>query len=667
MPAFKPLKRLSGTRKTHDRCIQTICQECSAGCGLQAWVQDETIVDVGGDESHPVSRGRLCARGLAFMQALRLPDRITLPGFRQRPQGPFEAFDNWEKGLDFLAARLKSIQSQHPPEALLIACDPMAGLDFLMGARRFAQLWGTPHVYHPLDDPELPPERLPLTSPTLACTDWPRAGCLLLVEADLAVTHPVVFQWVQEARRQGAQIVVCDSRFTVTASQADRFIPIRPDSGNLLGAALTHALLAADLVTSEALEARFSDAAAWRATYTAASGADLEAAAGITNESLIALSRMLHQNGPITVITGKRLAFQAHYPIWLTLVSAMDWLMQPGGGWYPLESGAADLQAAGDIPPQATTSAFAPAMRYPYQTRRAHSISDPPPIRAMIGSGNCLNDFLSPFAPYVRDMDLVAYFGAFPNQTRNQSHVVFPATLWPEREGICFSNDRRVQWASRIVAPSDACRTGLGFWMRLAQRLGWEDAFGWRKASGLADQAAFYDWLLATQPATRGMTTALLQGATGGLIWPYSHDLKHSAPPCCTFPTPNGAMQPAPAPLHLPELKIDPLYPLMYQATRIAARHSDASHWQPWTRELADELAVQIHPDLAQALDIHNGAPIVVTAGTDRFEGRAHISRMVRRDMVWSKQRLSHARVMVHSPSQDIDTARTIISGKLRP
>ncbi len=97
MVDYKPLKRLFGTRKEYDGCIRSICEECSVGCGLMAYVQDDRIVDVSGDEKHPISRGRLCAKGIAFFQALHHPERITLPGSRNRLQGSFEAFDNWER------------------------------------------------------------------------------------------------------------------------------------------------------------------------------------------------------------------------------------------------------------------------------------------------------------------------------------------------------------------------------------------------------------------------------------------------------------------------------------------------------------------------------------------------------------------------------------------
>ena len=108
------LKRRPGSRKEYDQVIDACCQECTVGCGLLAYVKDERIVDIQGDERHPVSRGRLCARGIAFVQGLTSAERITLPGTRNRLNGPFEAFDNWEKGIDTLAERLRRVVGERP-------------------------------------------------------------------------------------------------------------------------------------------------------------------------------------------------------------------------------------------------------------------------------------------------------------------------------------------------------------------------------------------------------------------------------------------------------------------------------------------------------------------------------------------------------------------------
>ena len=661
-PQPSALKRVSGTRKPHDRQVRSICRECTVGCGLIASVKDEVIVDVQGDEAHPVSRGRLCARGTAFVQGVRSPERIAFPAARRRLGGPFEAVDNLDAAFDDLADRLRKIRETSGPESLYIGCDPEAGLDFHLGAVRFARLWGTPHVYHPLEAPPVVPEGGASSSPDRPCTDWVNAGTLLLVEADVAATHPVAFGWVLDARRRGARLVAADARFTPTLAKADLPLRIIPGSGNILGLLLIKVMLDESLQDPAAVESTLNDPDGWGKTYDRLSLEDAEALTGLSADQVIALGRRLSREGPVTVITGKRLAYLPYHRSWLTLASALGWVGRPGGGWYPLEAGRPRLDPTGDIDEETARPVPSAEASYPYQVR---GLPLPPEgeVRAVIGSGNCFNDFFLPFAEVARKMDLTVHFGAFPNRTRDLSLMVFPATLWPERDGLVFSNDRAVQWGPRIVPPGGACGTGLDFWTRLAARLGWEDHFPWRLETGAADSEAFYDWLLGRTPDTDGIRVEALRSADPGAItrWPSDPDAGiRPTPP--VFPTESGRIDPQPAPETLTPAPLTPDYPLVFQATRVAARSGDAGHWWPWIEELSPKDLVQIHPETAAALSIDEGEEVRVLGPGVVLTGRAWISRMVPPRTIWAAERLGVDRVLVHGAGQTREEAIACLS-----
>ncbi|MCF8126909.1 MAG: molybdopterin-dependent oxidoreductase [Deltaproteobacteria bacterium] len=653
MLPHEPLKRFSGTGKKHDRAIRTVCQECTVGCGLLAYVKDERIVDIQGDESHPVSRGRLCAKGMAFIQGVTHPDRITLPATRSGLQGPFEAMDNWEKGLDLLAERLRKTKDRHGPESLVVGCDPEAGLDFFLGALRFAKLWGTPHVYHPLGEPKdlIPP--VDLMDPWAPCTSWPDSQCIFLMEADLATTHPVAFGWVLDAQQRGARVFAVDTRFTTTLSKADMAVVIRPESGNLLGLVLMKMLIEEGFCAQTSIKDRFLDTDAWLASFREMSLDNVRQKIGLTVENIFSMVRFLARNKTLTMITGKRLAFFSHHGIWSTMARAMGWAGN-AGGWYPLESGWPRLNTTGDIE---GADDNAPAVKKtglaPYQfTTDWVTVSGEMEPKALICTGNCLNDFFSPFQPRVNEMELVAYFGSYPNLTRKLAHMVFPAAVWAERDGLSFTNDRTIQWGKRIVWPSDACRSGLGLWIRLAQRFGWEEYFPWKKENGLTDQVAFYNWILERSPETSGFQVDQLQDTSKLMRWPVEHK-----------ETPQEI-----TPMHAPssiDITIDAddgdQFPLQFQATRVISRTNDVVHWWPWTRELIAENSVQIHPETAQALGIENGDDILVSGAVQTMEGHALISRMVPRWMVWSPRKLGERRVVVHKKGQTSQEAFDIL------
>ncbi len=559
MPQQLQLKRKSGTRKANDRAVRSVCRECTVGCGLIAYIQDHIIVDVMGDEEHPVSRGRVCAKGTDFVRGIRSPERIMFPGARNRPSGPFAAMENIEKAMDGLADALKRVRDRSGPGALAVGCDPEAGLDFYLGARRFARLWETPHVYHPLDNPIDNPFGHPandpgnkplyqegtsaLTAPTAPCTEWEESGSLFLVEADPAATHPVAFGKVLQAKARGAKIIAADVCFTATLSKADLPLLIPPGSGNLLGMVLLKGLMELDGLDNEAAAAGLDDPEGWRATFENFSLADGAKALGLTPEAAVGICRMLVQHAPVTAITGKRLAYQPDAGVWQTLAAAAGWTSRVGGGWYPLEAGRPRLAAAGDIE---NPRPGGREIGFPYQG--GSGADAPQGIKAVIASGNCFNDFFLPFKVSTREMDLIVHFGAFANLTRDLAHMILPSALWPERNGLCFSNDRGIQFGPRLVSPQDACQTGLGFWMRLADRFGWGDHFPWRTETGRADPLRFYDWVLARNPDTAGLTVeALKASAPEPIFWPLDRGrgVKRTSPP---FPTDSGKIPPAPAP-----------------------------------------------------------------------------------------------------------------------
>ncbi len=57
----------------------TTCRECPAGCGMLAKNRDGHVIKVEGNPRHPVNTGRLCARGQASVQGLYNPDRFRQP------------------------------------------------------------------------------------------------------------------------------------------------------------------------------------------------------------------------------------------------------------------------------------------------------------------------------------------------------------------------------------------------------------------------------------------------------------------------------------------------------------------------------------------------------------------------------------------------------------
>jgi anaerobic selenocysteine-containing dehydrogenase len=653
MADYRPLKRSAGTRKPYERSVTTICRQCNVGCGLTAYVQGNRIVDVQGDEDHPVSRGRLCAMGTAFVQGLDSPARITVPSVRKSLNDEFDQVEDWDNALDALADGLRKNRETHGAESLLIGCDPEAGPDFYFGAKRFARLWGTPYVFEPLEEPfssSLPED---LNAPDGSAFDWVHSSVLFLVEVDPASTHPVLMSRILDARDRGATIVVADSRFTATMSKADVQLLIRPETGNRLGMAVLKILLENGQCDSQRIDAGFSDSQAWSDSYAQAALERIAEPIGLSLEKIRELGGLLGTRSPATVITGKALAYLSHYGIWRTIAGAMNWSGVEGGGWYPIDSGRPGIDVSADIeegPWKDLEWLFGDhhtLAKYVLDTGKS---GQQPEIQALIGSGNCLNHFLAIVRPHVADMDLISHFGLFPNDTYKLSHMVFPAAAQPEQDTLCFSNDRAVQWAEKILEPKPGCRSGLDFWTGLAQRFGWEDHFPWIGEDGCADHRSFYDWLLEQSPLLEGTSVESLQfkmKEKGLVHWPTT-DRALVKPKAPMFPTSDGKIAPTRAESTIQQTTADTdRLPFVLQVSPPVSRMRDIVSWWPWTHELENDRTIQINPRAAALLGIENGNEIVMEEPDGEMEGLACLSRMVPDGMVWTVRPFTARRVLV--------------------
>lgn len=611
---------LACTSKAHDRCVRAICRECVLGCGLVVYLRGRSIVDVHGDVDHPVSGGRICARGITFIHDLANTSRITKPLMRKGLQDPFEQVDDWERVLDLCAEKIRKIRDQHGPDAVAIHCDRGAGLDFVLGAIRFAKLLGAPNIYHDLSTgfsgyPAPPPS-----------FEWPECGPILFVCADVAAAHPVAFGRALEAQRRGAKLLSAESLFTRTMAKADRAWRIKPRSGNLLGIAINKMLI----------EQGFDAAAGsggpddWMDSYERLEWDGLLDAVGLRREELKELCGIIAGAGPGLIVTGKALAEGPYFGVWPGIAASLGWTGGKSGGWYPLSPVLPPLDVCRDLDGTASFDVKS-------------GTADPSgPVKAILGSAVALNDLTSLASG---ELDLTVCFGSFPGNAHKLSHVYLPAPLWPERNNLHFTSDRVVHWCEKIVDPEPGCRSGLDLWLGLAGRLGWADAFAWVDETGMADTGAFFKWALESFEAANECGPIHLGESRDGSInfWTLDRENAGEAGPGPTY---------APAEAGSYETE-DPGYPLYFQPGEPLTRSGEGAAFRPWNKEMEREDLIQVHPDTAATLGIENGDEVVISFSGGTRGGLAWISRCVPEGVVSATFRLGSDWVQVRKKDLD--------------
>ena len=255
----------------------SVCVECNAGCGVIVRVMRgeriierngeklrepiATIKKVEGNPLDPVSGGHLCARGHGMLQALYNPDRLRGPQKRrgQRGQDQWSAIP-WEQAIGEVAEKLGKVKAADPAKIVFLTGAPSGTR--ALATKRFLEALGAPGavtcsiVDHPL---ERKAAELVLGWQGLPVYDLARARFALGVGADFlgGWASPVYYSRQFGEFRQGrpglrGKLVQAESRFSITASTADQWLPVRPGAEPHLLIAVMRLLLDDKLARNEA-------------------------------------------------------------------------------------------------------------------------------------------------------------------------------------------------------------------------------------------------------------------------------------------------------------------------------------------------------------------------------------------------------------------------------
>jgi anaerobic selenocysteine-containing dehydrogenase len=227
-----------------------VCRQCGAGCGIQVRMVDGDAKKIEGNEAHPVNRGGVCALGHSLLQEVYNPDRILQAQRRtgERGSGTFEAIA-WDDAIGQVVTAIGAV----PPAGIAIIASDRSGLGGALW-RRFAAALGAPAPAF-LEAPELEVERaaaqLALGMPDFPYFDIARADVVLSIGAPIldmwrTPTHYTrAFADMRRARptRRG-RFIQAEARMSLTAANADEWLPIRPGTEGVLARAIGGLLLA---------------------------------------------------------------------------------------------------------------------------------------------------------------------------------------------------------------------------------------------------------------------------------------------------------------------------------------------------------------------------------------------------------------------------------------
>ena len=234
--------------------IRTSCRACIANCGVIATVSNGRVIHIKGDPIDPMSKGRVCPKGLSGVQALYHPNRNKYPLRRvgEKPGNNWERI-SWDEACLAVAQAMIDMRDKTGKHGLLCSTGGGGNPQFF-SPPRFRNFWGAGNVFEPGCAQCYLPRNYTMGKVNgLGDTSIADSGCTELYKpAKYGNLCEVYVMWgtgpawhspatsgrcVAELRANGCKTIVIDPRFNADASKADVWLPIKPgtDMAMILG------------------------------------------------------------------------------------------------------------------------------------------------------------------------------------------------------------------------------------------------------------------------------------------------------------------------------------------------------------------------------------------------------------------------------------------------
>jgi len=659
-----------GKSLTPSEYVSTVCRICPAGCGVLARVVDGRAVKIEGNPAHPLNHGKCCLRANAALQVLYDPDRVQGPLRRigERGENKWELV-SWEAAISQVLNRLGEIQGQGKEHALLFLHNASPGhVNELI--YRFCWAFGSPNVVNGDGwEAERAANFLTQGWPDLSAYDWDETAYVLFFGGSfLEDWQPQVHALQAYSRmRRGrpdrrTRMVQIGPRYSVSAIKSDEWVPLLPGRQGALALGMAHVIIREQLYDHDFVSAHtqgFEELALLVLEQYAP-----ETVAGLTGvhvETIKRLAREFAGFRPAVAVAGRGLGegdnqLLEHLAIHSlnALVGSVDvpgGVLRPGrppfSPWksapkapdqpridedaFPLAAGAFDA-----LPKLLKTGVpYAPEVLFLYETN---------PLFEGAGT-NLWRDFfqLIPF---------IVSFSSFLDESALYADLVLPNHTFLERwvdgtppGGLGIP---AVGIGQPVVRPLYNTRHTGDVLMTLARSLGGDAAryFPWEtfeellrfRAEGLYEangsiQVESFDefWSQFVErgvwfgvPYTYGQWRETLATPSGRFQFSQEQDeptLPHYEPP-------SYAGDAAEYPLHLIPYRViadagcrAPNAPLLWEMYGLHLKEM----WQNW---------VELNPETAEHLDIHDGDQVWVESPQGRIQLKARVYEGVMPDAV---------------------------------
>lgn len=651
--------------------VKTVCPYCGVGCGMVLHARDGKVVKVEGDVDHPANRGRLCTKGKSAHQMLDAPGRLQHAYVREK-----RGHDPVAKPLDEAVAeagqRLRDILQEHGPDAVAFYVSGQLSLEaqylvnkLAKGYVRTSQIEANSRLCMASASSGYR-QSLGADAPPGSYDDFDQADAFLVIGANMADCHPVLFLRMMERVKSGAKLIVVDPRRTATAEKADLFLQIRPGSDLALLNGLLRLVHQAGHTDQEFIAAHTEGWEAMPALLAEYPPERVESLTGIPEADLRKAAQWIGEAGTFTSCWTMGLN-QSTQGVWHTnalcnLHLALGQICRPGGGPFSLTGqpnamGGREMGYMGPgLPGQRTLldpddRAFVEdAWCLPRGALPGDSGAGTIDLFARMAEGRikaCWILCTNPVASVANRKNVIAGLEAaelvivqdafLDTETTRYADILLPAALWAEGDGVMVNSERVLTRMRPAVEPPGQALADWKLVARMAQAMGYGDAFNYATAGDV-----FAEITRFANPATgydlRGIGYDSLEESPRQ--WPCGpgststrHPVRYLAGDGRTphFPTPSGKARFHARHAGAPAERVCAEYPWVLNTGRVPHQWHTMTRTGriPMLNRLNPGPFIEIHPDDAADQGIVAGEPVAVSSARGQAVVPACISDRV--------------------------------------
>lgn len=471
--------------------LGTCHHDCPDSCGWQVTVDEHgRATQLRGNPDHPYSRGELCPKVNRTIARVYSPERVLHPLRRAgaKGEGRFERV-SWDDALTEIARRFHAIIVDHGAEAIMpyVSAGNQSLLAIMFGERFWHHL-GATRVTGSLCGAVAGAGTVSTmgTGKGMDPSDLRHSRFIILWGTNTRLTNRHLWPFVEEARANGATVVVIDPLRTLTAESADWFLQPLPGTDVALMLAMMHVLVRDGLVDREWVDAHttgFDELAAHVAEWSPARAA---AITGLDAVDIETLARRYGTEAPAAIRTLVGAEHHEHGGMFFRTLTCLPALV---GAWRHLGGGYARSVSAWTndvVDLAALTRPDLLAGRSPRgvpMPQLGRALTDPamsPPLKAVVMIG--VNPLVSvPQRELVReglerdDLFTVVH-DQFLTDTARYADLVLPATTQIEAtDAVTSWGSLHVGWNEAAIEPLGESVSNSELHRRLAAAMGFTE------------------------------------------------------------------------------------------------------------------------------------------------------------------------------------------------